>query len=106
MLGSWFGSDPDSNLSVEGGEVSDQLPEMIVVGALELVLDHDGPAGLVLSEEVNTERTRRLFAIGRHERDVEMIVDDIEVLFEPACGVPPLCEAGVVVRFYATAEAA
>ncbi len=50
VLGSWIADDPDGGAGFERREVSDELAEVIVVTSLELVLDHNSVARLVLAD--------------------------------------------------------
>jgi hypothetical protein len=46
------GRDPDDHGRVQAGGVDDHLAELVVVGGLEAVLDHDGAAGGVGPEDL------------------------------------------------------
>jgi len=83
MLGSWIADDPDGGVGFERREVGDQLAEMIVVTSLELVLDHDGVAGLVLADEVNVEASSRPFALDVADGDAEGVTENICIVLQP-----------------------
>jgi len=59
------------------------LAQVVVVGSLQLVVDDDRPPGIVLSNEVNAERACCAFALDVRKRDVENVVQNVDVLLEP-----------------------
>ena len=55
VFGSGSGDNPDGGLRFQRCQVRDDLAEVVVVGALQLVLDDDGVAILVLTHKVDAE---------------------------------------------------
>jgi hypothetical protein len=60
------------------------FPQVVVVCPLELVLDHDPVASLILSHEIDAEAAGSLFAAGIHQIQIQGVVENIEVLLEPS----------------------
>jgi hypothetical protein len=63
--------------------LGDQLPKVVVIRSLKLVFDDHCAAGLVLRYEVDAERACGLLALNVRKRQVENVVQDIDVLFQP-----------------------
>lgn len=55
-----------------------------MVRLLELVFDDDLRTGFILADDIDREVAGRLLAPGVRERDVETVVQDIDVFFQPA----------------------
>ncbi len=83
MLRAGVGRNPDGNLRVQDGKVRQDLSKMLVVGLLQLVLDRDPAAVLVLREEVRAEVPGALFPLYRRESDPQDITEHADVLLQP-----------------------
>jgi hypothetical protein len=83
MLCAGFGHDPDGGGGFEGGEVGEQLSQVVVVATLQLVLDDDGATIVVLGHEVDGECTGGLLAFGAGQGCLQVFVQDFEVVLQP-----------------------
>ena len=84
MFRARIGYDPDRLPRLDTHEVSEELPEVIVIALLQLVLDHDGATVLVLSDKVNAEGTRGLLPLGTDKRKSCGCAEDIQIFLQPS----------------------
>ena len=84
MLLAERGRYPDDCLRFGASCVGDELPEMVVVGRRELVLDDQhAVVREVAPEEVERERSDRVLGNRQLEIDAEHVGEDVGVLEQP-----------------------
>lgn len=83
MLGAGLADDPGSPLRLHRGDVGHQLPEVVVVAALELVLDHHHVPGLVFGYEVDAEVTGGALTFDVVDGEVEDFAESVRMELEP-----------------------
>jgi hypothetical protein len=80
LLGEACG-DPDDGDGLKARRIGQKLPEMIVIGALQLVLDQNPAVGVnVLAENVGTKRANGFFLRFQFEVDAERLAQHGDVL--------------------------
>ena len=67
MLRAWLGDNPNSGVRIRHRRVGDQLPQVVVVGPFELILDDYSPPQFVLCNKIDTEGADRALALCRDE---------------------------------------
>ena len=77
------GRDPDHHGLVQPRGVHDHLAELVVVGGLQAVLDHDGPAGGVGPEHVEGAGVDVDLLLQGRDVDPEGLAEQVDVLEEP-----------------------
>jgi hypothetical protein len=78
-----LGYDPHGLLCLQGGEVGDQLSEVVVITLLQLVLDDDERTRTILCYQIDAEVTAVLLTIHVGERQVQHVTEDINVVLQP-----------------------
>jgi hypothetical protein len=72
---------------------------MVVVAALELVLNYYGIPRLILSDEVNAERSSSLLPFRTSEGETCHLVYHVEICLEPKCKVVRLMPPHLTQRY-------
>ncbi len=84
MLRARVGDDPDRRARFHHRRVGDQLSEVVVVGPFQLVLNHDNAAAIVFGDEINAKGTSGALALNVAERQVERVVENVDVVLQPS----------------------
>lgn len=73
---------PDDRCGVEARRVGQQLPQMIVVGLLELIFDeHPGVGGGVAAQDVRAKRPDVLFRRLQHQFNPQRVRQAAQILW-------------------------
>ena len=84
MLWARFGNDPDGRVRLDRRELGYELAEVVVVARFKLVLNNDRVARIVLRDEIDGEIASLPFPLRTDERQVEDLVQHVDVLLEPS----------------------
>lgn len=82
MLRTGICRNPDRDFGVENGEVREDLPQMRVVGLLQLILDNHTTPILVLREKIGTKVPNILLPLCCSEVNPDDVAERVDVLFE------------------------